>query len=186
MVDELSHAAVNRSGFVTSLAWIFIALAGFATLISVLQNIMVALMFPGDEMRAAIRHSKDAQPAIMVFAFENFRYLVAGFLVLSAGTLISAIGLLRRWNWARLVFIAVMAFGVLWNLSALPMAFYMSSLMTESSAYAPSDFDHSFKLMWNIVSGVSVAIALAVAGLFAWIIKRLVSEDIRREFVGAS
>jgi HAMP domain-containing protein len=37
--------------------------------------------------------------------------------------------------------------------------------------------------MWKIMTAFTVVIGLAFAGLFAWIIMRLVSQDIRREFL---
>ncbi len=45
----------TRSDFVTTLAWIFIALAGFAVFISLLQNIMLNFFFPLDKMTSALQ-----------------------------------------------------------------------------------------------------------------------------------
>ena len=39
----------RRSVFVTSLAWIFIVLAGLASIISILQNIVLFAMIPPDK-----------------------------------------------------------------------------------------------------------------------------------------
>ena len=180
-----SNIAVGRSAFVTGLAWTFIALAGFATFISVMQNVMFTLMFPAEEMRAIARDSRNGppMPGAVRFMFENFRYFLAAFLVLSAGTLISAIGLLKRKNWARLAFIAIMAIGVVWNLAGLAMPFVMTPLIPEMPGQVPPDFKDNFRLMQNIMIGFAVVMGLAFAGLFAWIIKRLVSDDIKREFL---
>ena len=175
----------QRSAFVTAVAWIFTALAGFSTLIALLQNIMLSVMFSGEEFRAAAREAQAAQdmPAVFRFMFENFRYLFLAFLVLSATTLVSAIGLLLRKNWARLLFIGIMGLGILWNLSSLALPFVMSSLIPEIPAHAPPDFQNGFKVMWTIMTVFSVIIGLAIAAVLAWIIKRLVSEEIRREFI---
>jgi hypothetical protein len=184
MTDPASGAA-GRSGFVTALAWIFIALAGFATLISILQNIMIALMFPVDEMRTAMRESEKARPmpAGFRFMFDYFHYFFLAFLVVSVATLVSAIGLLLRKNWARLIFIGMMGIAILWNLASLAMPLLMTSLMPEMGGKAPEEFMNNFKLMWNIMIGFSVLMALAFAALFGWIIKRLTSAEIRREFL---
>jgi len=175
---------VARSSFVTGLAWTFIGLAGFSTLIALLQNIMIALVFPMEEMRTAVRESEKAQPmpGVFRFMFQNFQYLFAGFLVLSAATLVAAIGLLKRKNWARLIFIFIMALGILWNLASLAMPFLMDSMMAEIPAPPQSDFHDNFKLMWNIMIVFTVVMCLAFAGLFAWVIKRLTSAEIRNEF----
>jgi hypothetical protein len=46
-MSDSNDVAVKRSGFVTGLAWTFIALAGQGTLMAVLQNVMFTLMFVG-------------------------------------------------------------------------------------------------------------------------------------------
>lgn len=68
-----------KSTFVTLVAWIFIVLSGFATLISVLQNIMVALMFQPEEFQQAT----DNVPAGAKFMFVSFQWFVLLFFVLS-------------------------------------------------------------------------------------------------------
>jgi hypothetical protein len=37
--------------------------------------------------------------------------------------------------------------------------------------------------MWKVMTAFTVLIAVVFAGLFAWIIKRLVSHDIKQEFL---
>lgn len=179
------NIVVGRSGFVTGLAWTFIALAGLSTVIAILQNIMLALMFPSEDLRASMQEAERVQPMPAVFRlmFENFRLFFVAFLVLSAGTLVAAIGLLKRRNWARLTFIGIMALAVVWNLASLAMPFIMTSLIPDVPVHAQSDFHDNFKLMWNIMIGFTVVIGLGFAALFAWIIKRLVSDDIRGEFL---
>jgi hypothetical protein len=149
---------------------------------------MLVLMFPAEEFTAATRQLGNRQSAPPVFDFiaDNFRYFFATFLALSASTLVSAIGLLRRRNWARLVLIAIMGLGALWNLASLPMAYYMTSLAAEFPTQTPDGFHDNFKLMWNIMLAFTVLISLAFAALFAWIIKRLTSEGVRREFLAVT
>lgn len=176
-------SAAPRSGFVTGLAWTFIGLAGFATLIAALQNLMLFLVFPIEEMRAAAKEANEAHgvPAGFGFMFEHMWLLFVLFLLVSATTLVSAIGLLKRWNWARLAFIGVMALGVLWNLGSLAMPFFMTSWMPVPEQ-APPDFLDAFDVIWKIMTVVTILMGLAFAGLFGWIIKRLVSPQIRAEF----
>ena len=178
-------SAAPRSAFVTGLAWVFIALGGFSTLIAILQNIMLAVMFPIDEMRSAVKQTSEAHPIPAPYRFmaEYFRLFFVFFLVLSATTFVSAIGLLKRWNWARLVFIGIMAVGVLWNLSGLAMPFLMASWMPPMPEHGPAQFRDQFDLLWKIMMAFTILVGLAFAGLFAWIIKRLVSPEIRSEFV---
>jgi hypothetical protein len=177
-------SALNRSGFVTGLAWTFIVLGGFSTLIAVLQNIMLTLIFPTEELVAAAHDSQGNQPmpALFRFMFENFRLFFMAFLALSVVTLIAAIGLLKRRNWARLAFVGIMGFGVVWNLGGVALPFLMSSALPEMAAPDP-DFQDNFKMMWNVVMGFAVVIGLGFAGLLAWVTKRLASADVKREFI---
>jgi hypothetical protein len=184
MADS-SGAKERRSAFVTAVAWVFIVLAGFSTLISIMQNIMLSIMFSTEEFGALTREAGHAQemPAVFRFMFANFRYFFLGFLLVSATTLVSAIGLLMRKNWARWLFVGIMGLGIVWNLGSLAMPFVMSSVMDQMPAPAPSDFQDNFRVIWNIMMFISIVICLALAVLFGWIIKRLVSQDIRTEFV---
>jgi hypothetical protein len=183
MADSNS-IAVTRSGFITALAWSFIILAAFATLITLLQNILLALMFPMEEMRAALREMQKSQPmpAFFVLVFENFQLVFALALASSVVTLVAAIGLLKRRNWARLLFIVILAFGVVWNLAGLATPFYMNALIPEIPGHAPPGVEDNFKLVWHIMIGFITLTCLVFAALFAWVVKRLLAGDIKREF----
>ena len=67
----------TRSDFVTVLAWIFIALTGFAVFISLLQNIMLNVFFPLDKMTSALQ-GPDGQhiPPLFSLMFEHIRLVV--------------------------------------------------------------------------------------------------------------
>jgi hypothetical protein len=116
-----SSPSTAKQGFVNTLAWIFIVLAGFATFIPLLQNIMIATLFPMDKIHEAV-NSADAQkqlPSMFRFMFDHFQLYFATFLVLSAVTLASAVGLLKQKNWARLVFIILLTLGIAWNVAGV-------------------------------------------------------------------
>lgn len=183
-MNSTADTTIARSGFVTGLAWVFITLAGFSTLISVLQNVMITFMFPAEEFQAAMRESQGdhSMPGVFRLMFENFRLFFAAFLLLSVCTLVAAIGLLKRKNWARLVFIGIMGVGIVWNLVSLSMILAMSSMIPDMPAQAESGAHGNFELARNVMIGFNVVMVLAFSGLFAWIIKRLVSTEISREF----
>lgn len=179
-----NHLSVLRSGFVTGLAWTFIAFSGFATLIAILQNIMITLVFPVEEMRDVMHQADgpDVIPGFAKFMFENVRLLFAGFLIVSITTLISAIGLLKRKNWARLAFVGIMVLGIVWNLCSIAMPFLMSTMIPTMPENSPTDFADQFDLIWKVMTVVTIAIALAFSVLFVWVIKKLLSAEVRREF----
>jgi hypothetical protein len=167
-----------RSSFVTALAWIFIVLGGFATLMAIAQNVMVGVM------PVAQQTDGQAMPAFARFMMENFRLFFAGFLVLSAVTLAAAIGLLLRRNWARVTFIGLMAFGIFWNVAGLVLTYFVFSSFA-LPAETPPEFVQQHELMTTLMTAFMAVVALAFSAVFGWIIKRLISSDIRREFVAA-
>lgn len=171
--------AATRSGFVTAIAWIFIAFAGLGTVVSLLQNMMLAIFLSNEDL-PKLPPKGMAVPPMAEFMFQYGHLFFVGFLLLSALGLASGIGLLRRKNWARLVVIALLAFGVVWNLGGTAAGFFF--IRDFMPPEAPPEFKDNFDLLFKVMMAFNFAIALAFAGLFAWIIRRLMSPGIRGEF----
>jgi hypothetical protein len=102
------------------------------------------------------------------------------FLVASTVTLASSIGLLRRMNWARWVFVGLMALGIVWNVGGLVLQFGMFSSMQDRFVTAPGM--PNMRPFFIAVAVVSVVFALAFSGLFGWIAARLLSSAVAAEF----
>jgi hypothetical protein len=167
-----------RSTFVTVLAWIFIVLSGFTTPIAALQNIMMFVLFRPEAQKAAVAGSAGApMPPGVSFAFEHIHLFFLAFLVLSALTLVASIGLLKRRNWARLVFVGLMTVGIVYQVAGV--AFQWAFLSDAPSAGQDSP---EFRMMWQLMGVVTVVFAVVLCGLCGWIMYRLVSQGIRREF----
>jgi hypothetical protein len=179
-----SFPRTAKQGFVNTVAWIFIVLAGFATFISLLQNIMIATLFPMDKIHEAVNSagSQQQMPSMFRFMFDHFQLYFATFLILSAVTLASAVGLLKRKNWARLVFIVLLALGIAWNVAGVFLQQVMMSLFPKIPAGAPSEFRDRFETMLIFIRIFSVLMAVGMSVLFGWIIKRLASSEVREEF----
>ena len=183
-MTSVPEVAAPRSTFVTSLAWTFIVLGGFATAISLLQNIMVNVVFPVDQMREAMEqaHRSKAVPAFAVFMFNHMRVIVGVFFAVCLLTFVSAIGLLKRTNWARLTFIGLMLLGVLWNMVGVFLPYFMFQPFPPVPANAPQEFQDEFERMAKIIIVFTTVFAIVFAVLFGWIAKRLMSAEIKREF----
>jgi hypothetical protein len=173
------------SSFVTAVAWIFIALSGFSTLIALLQNLMINLAFPVAEMQAAIQQHRKGPPMPWLFKFMagNVRLIFFSFLAVSALTFAASIGLLKRRNWARITFIGILALGIVWNLGGMAVQYSLFSSLPGIPDNAPEEFQDRFDFFAKAIMVFSLFFAVGISGLFGWIIKRLVSSDIRREFV---
>ena len=169
--------APGRSTFVTVVAWVFIALAGMATLMTALQSAMVLLLFPLDEIRqnAPQDPTFETMPAWARFMFTHIELWFLFCFALSATTLVAAIGLLRRRNWGRVLFVGVLAFGIVWNLGT---PFFAAGMMPARVFEGDDPFATAFRVM----QVVSVAMAVGVAVLFGWLGWRLCSPAVRAEF----
>ena len=168
--------STNKSTFVTVVAWLFIVGSGFATLVSVMQNIMFHYMFK----KEAFSQVPDNMPAGASFMFENFQFIVLAFFFVSLAMFVSSIGLLKRKNWARLVFIVLMSFGILWMIGSVIFQVVFFSSMPE---IPQGEQFQDFETMQSLMMWFSVLIGIGVTGLFAWIIKRLLSESVKQEFM---
>jgi hypothetical protein len=178
---QLGPIQPRRSTFINVLAWLFIVIGGFSTFVSILQNIMVRMMFHSDEANQAFRQAESAKeiPAFAGFIFNHMDLFFLSFLVVSASSLVSAIALLKRKNWARVVFIVLMALGIVWNIAGVVLQFTMFNNMPE---FANRGAPPEFQSMMRIMQGATVIMVIAFTALFCWIIKKLVSPQIRAEF----
>lgn len=174
-------ATPQRSTFVSVVAWIFIVLAGFSTFMSAAQNVMFSMAGFGD-IPPLTGAEAEQMPPFFRFMLQNMRLVMLSFLLVSAATLVSAIGLLRRRNWARLVFIAIMAMGIAWNIAGLAVQYTMFGVMNEGPPGMSPDFRAEFDRMASTMLVMMTVITLAFSALFAWIIKRLMSRAVREEF----
>ena len=184
MKTEPSPIPSLRSSFVTGLAWIFIAIGSVATLISVVQNILVHTLFPLDVALQAMDNAGIKQHVAPAFAqvFRHIAWLVAAFLLFSVVTLVSSIGLLKRKNVGRIVFIAIMAIAIAWSLSLPFVQYYFIETMFETQPDTALLAKSHFRFFATVVLIVSSVISISFAVLFGWIIRRLTSTAIRREF----
>jgi hypothetical protein len=173
---------VRKSNFVNVLAWIFIIFGGFATFISILQNIMLHTIMPKKEMSQVIQQSSQDEniPAFAEFMFNHFDLFFLLFLVVSATSLISAIALLKRKNWARIIFIVLMSAGIAWNVFGLVFNFTMFNSMPEMAGGQATPPE--FQQMMQIMKFATVVMAVGISALFGFVIKKLCSRAIKEEF----
>ena len=173
------------STFVDVVAWIFIIMAGSSTFISILQNVMINFLIPGDKMTQAMEQANltGHLPALAIFIFSHFNYFFLLFFFVSVLTLVSAIGLLKRKNWARVTFIVLLSMGIIWNIGGVVFQFTMFNDML-SSVPAPEtgQMVPEFARMVMFMKIGSLIMALGFSALFGWIIKKLVSAPIKAEF----
>ncbi len=180
MASSLENAP-ERSTLVSVLAWIFILGGGFSTFVSILQNIIIRMMFEKAEFEETIAQAGQREdiPFFIQFIFKNFDLIFLVFLLTSVVVLISAVALLKRKNWARVVFIVLMSLGILWNILGVVFQFTVfGSLLETVENPLPAEFEN----MMNIIRFASVLTATAVSILLGFVIKKLCSPKIVKEF----
>jgi len=172
-----------RSLFVTLTAWVFIVLSGFTTVTAAVQNAAVASFVPG-----SIASALPSSQPLTVLASLLMAYLpwvVGTGLVLSLATLVSAVGLLLRLEWARRVFIALLALAIVANLLGLWLQHEVVQSVVDATLHRaplPPQAADVFGGFVTAARTLAVGMTLAACGLLGWIIRRLMSPMVRQEF----
>lgn len=173
----------QRSTFVTALAWIFIVLSGFTTIISILQNILVFTMSRSSGMGPSMQAPlAQGMPPAAAFLANHIQLFFLAFLLVSAFAFVSSIGLLMRQNWARLCFIGFMAFAIAWQLGGLALQFSMFPFMRQQFSAPATQGGPDMLSILIAIAVVSVLFTIGFTVLFGWITKRLLSPAIVAEF----
>lgn len=180
---------VARSGFINALGWIFACLSGFATLIGVLQNLMLELVFqPVMQQQLAIQPAPPNMPASMGWMLAHMIWIFRGLLLLSIVTLVASIGLLLRRDWARRLFIGLMVFAIAYQLLGLVWQWWFMGSMQQTLSMptaASAQFASGMQGFMRVMQVFGAIMAIGFSVLFGWIIKRLHSLPIRCEFGSA-
>jgi hypothetical protein len=158
----------RASRFVTVLGWVLIGLTGLAVASTLMQTMVFTLMLSMPDVQP---RGPSAQLSTSV---RTFLGLLLAFLVL---TLASAVAFLKRVNWARRTFVLLFALAIAFNVGVL--AALVSGVALPSGAPAAgSPLDVAARRM---VVPLGVA-AVVLSAVLAWLIRRLTSPAIRREF----
>jgi hypothetical protein len=164
------------SRFVTAVAWclIVLALACAATFLGL--SLSVDALASGSRMPIWTQGwmPQGASP------------VVSGCAVAAVAVLSTAVGLLRRHNWARILMIGLLGFALVANLAGLWLqqevvqSVVNSTLRQVTLPAAAHDVFSGFVVTSRILAA---ALTLACCVLLAWVIARLMSAQVRREFV---
>lgn len=167
------NSVQEKLSFVTIIAWVFIIAIGFRSLT------FLTLIF----MNIHRVHYIDLGTTKLVFPMtimSHAQLYLAFYLTLSLMMLIPSVGLLKRKQWGRLMFIILLTIAIIWDLvdfffPNLSYAWVVPGLVRTSASdrqllemYRSS---HIYSIaFWDIVHIV----------FYGWIIKKLLSKDIRK------
>lgn len=164
------------SKFVTVVAWVFIVFTGIAALLSLMQSV-VLFGYIGPDLVGRYFEDPENMPAFTRLIVQAFPLLLVVNLTASVVTLVSSIGLLKRKNWARVVFIGMMLFGIVYQFGCL---IYMWSLM--HIIYRQISDESQIGYHVRLIQAGSLVSALIGCLLLVWILRRLKSAELREEF----
>lgn len=173
--------------FVTVLAWISIALALLGLLYGLMQTVM-GLVLPADfylRMLNPYGGEPPRLPPLMHWIYTNTLLMGVLMLVLSAIFLWVSWAVLKRREWGRKGFIAVLVLGTLWQFAcifALPQ-FIEGMLAVQAGALPqgqtmPPELE-GFMTAAMLMGGV---VAVVFAALHLWIVWKLCTPAVRAEF----
>ncbi len=168
-----SQQAVPPSIFVTVVAWVFIVISGLGTVMTAAQNVMLLTM-------PSIQPPPDSS-----FLVQHIRLLFLLPLVVSALMFVSAVGLLKRLEWARKTFIGLLSVGVLYSAVSLLFVWLAGFDVPPAPDGAPTEFQTSAQEFESMFLGMRIfttLFALIISGLLIWIIHKLVQPSISQEF----
>ena len=171
----MNSAPAPRSNFVTGLAWVMIAFGAFGILMSLMQNVLINLLLPALEGTAALPGPFGALP------LGFFRVAMLFSLAFTAFMTYGAWALLKRRNWARILFIVLFIMSVVTHVIVVVAiavgANLMGSLPTGGDILPP-DFQTMLRAM--LVAFAVFMLAMAVG--YAWLAYRLCTPAIAAEF----
>lgn len=130
---------------------------------------MYMLPFPNEEL--------SEQSDLMDYVFYYSEIIFAIFMLIAIWTFISSIGLLKRKNWARISMICIFVWAILWTITSSSFQwFYFFDIQF-------SDFSEvSLDIASIIATAVLLVLIITLTVLFIWLIKKLISQNIKNEF----
>ncbi len=171
----------SRSLFVTLTAWVFLSLAGLASVSALLQNAMLASWLPGLQGLGALQ----PLPLLTGLLVGYLPWVVGTGLVVSLATMASAVGLLLRLDWARRCFIGLLGLAIAANLLGLWLQQEVVQSVVEATlarAPLPPTAADVFGGFVTAARSMAVVVTLATCALLGWIMRRLMSPAVRQEF----
>jgi len=165
------------SRFVTITAWLAIVLAAAVALLAGWQQAELASLLPQWQQRPL--------PTVSGWLLRGMPWVLATAAGLALLLLASAIGLLLRLDWARRVFIGLVALAIAANLFGLWLQHEAVQLWVQQTLGAvvlPGPAAGVFGGLLTLAQVMAGMVTVAAALMLAWVISRLNSESVRQEF----
>lgn len=181
--NDTTFKVNKKSRFITVVSWIFILFFAFGSFVSIINITVLSKTPMMIEYNAQIeKMAQDAE----IFSFtrfylsniQTFTYLTCIFNII---VFFSAIGLLKRKEWARSAFIIILITSILLSLVGLAIQPEIYDA-TASLNQANSDPNIDAEALTESLKTATMFMTLFFCGLYTWMITKLRSEEIMAEF----
>ncbi|MDL2270013.1 hypothetical protein LJC41_08640 [Desulfosarcina sp. OttesenSCG-928-G17] len=169
----MNRRTPQRSPFVTAVAWVLIIFSGFFILMTLLQ---IILMYVLSNTALLSELMPLDVPVRNTFIYIALWIMVVVFSLVAVTSLVSAIGLLKQKNWARLVVMASMACGAVLGFFLFIIHLVMIVVMQKDFMSSPDIPGVGLLLTSATLAGIFFSFGLTVA--CGWAAKRLMSGEI--------
>ena len=172
----MHRAPAPQSSFVTALAWTSIIVSAFGTFSSFVQLVLAKVLFTDEIVQQLTAIAAD-DPVAQAMAEWIPRLPMLSFLgfVAMVISLVASIGLLKRIEWARKVFIALLVFGIASNIGVFFLQERMMALVTVGGDASVDGLLRTTRMLTGVLT-----VMLSV--LLGWLAKRLMAPAIVAEF----
>jgi hypothetical protein len=168
--------------YIDNLAWTTLIIS----LVAIVMSLLLLLIPTGSSanVREGLAYSgiDITLPNSIAFIFDHLKMISLALFAFSVFSAISSHALLKRRDWARIAFIAMLALSIVANIVGVIYS-VVSPEMRLSAKGLPAEANAQIESILRIATGVNAILIIGLSIAMAWMIKRLMSEPIRREFV---
>jgi hypothetical protein len=166
----------NPSTFVTTLAWVLIALNGLGVCIVLMQNVMIQFVMPTTVINSQVTSA---------YPFVAIRAVALGLLLFLGFMTYASYALLKRRRWARVAVVVVFGLSIVWGvISVLILAFGVvpGRIPANVASDMPPDVRAAMNRPIAAMAVTTSIFTLGITGLLGWLVRRLCSASVKAEF----
>lgn len=184
MASPASSPANAAARFINGLAWSFIGLSAITAVMVGIQYLVYAHLLPTEALRAAVSDAIEVKllPTGALAVLEKLPLILIVTLAACLLTLGVSAALLRRRPWARVTFAIIMIITALLHFAGVLLPFFYAQQTSAWISHMPPEIHGVATMVMRALAAMSMIMGIGFGAGFAWIAKRLLSSDIRKEF----
>ena len=169
------NGTANKLVRIEIIGWVLTIFFGMLSFLSSIQVVLFAVTMDWDQFLKMKSNLPDSFPPVVQIMFGYLPILMIIQFGASLTGLVASLGFLKRKNWARLLLVAVLVFGIIYCIAGNVIA-WLALKVPSSSVVADSRLNDNIMITAMIVLGIIMCAAIS------WIIHLLLSEDTKIQF----